>query len=198
MTYLQRLPRGNTVASPTILVSPVQSVLSASLILFVFFVACTPDESTPDPERPDVPDGGSLVDEDAGRKPELDPGNGNSCQELIRKTCGDTCGNSPGCNGARLLAEFKAHECESALQQPSHYPACALNFCESLLLKTCGATTELDNADCADDPGCKTARSIVEIHDVDGGVILRDDEDILSSCLQALEDEIVFSQCGEP
>ena len=194
MTYLQRLPRGNTVVLPTMLVSPIRYVVSASLVLLLFLAACTTDLP---PSDAGIPDGGSPGDVDAGTEPEPDPGNGNSCQELIRKTCGDTCGNSPGCNGARLLAEFKPHECESALQQPSYYPACALNFCESLLLKTCGATTELDNAECADDPGCKTARSIVEIRDVDGGVTFRDDEDILSSCLQALEDEIVFSRCGE-
>lgn len=119
---------------------------------------------------------------------------GEPCSALLLKTCGETCAESPGCKAATLLAEHAPDECPAALEQPVTFPACSLNFCESLLFKTCGSTTDLNNASCADDPGCKTARSIVESF-TDGGVTLKEDETTLSSCLQALEDEFVFFPC---
>lgn len=171
-----------------------QRIGSVLVLVLVVWGCQRPDDSELDDRgRGEAGDpGGSGAEDPEWPMPVPD----NQCANLVQRTCGETCEESPACMAATLLTEYAPEECEDALEQPNTFPACALNFCESLLLKTCGDTKDLDDAACATDPGCTTARAIVETFG-DGGVTFREDEVTLSSCLQALEDEVVFFPCEE-
>lgn len=118
------------------------------------------------------------------------------CEALLEKTCGSTCALSAACRAAELLDLHAPEDCEDALDNPVTFPRCTLNSCESLLQKTCGDTVDPEDAPCADDPGCTTAQILVARLS-DDEAEMQNDEDTLASCLQALEDDVVFHTCEQ-
>lgn len=168
----------------------------ATLVGMVFAlmtVACAPTQQGDfGPQRGIGLDAGATL-VDGGDDP---PGFGPSdCTLLREKTCGATCGASAACKAAELMSQHASDDCSEALNNPVTFPRCTLNSCESLMEKTCGDAAELQDAPCATDPGCILAqRFAARLQDDEA--TQQNDEQTLSSCLQALEDELVFYPCS--
>jgi hypothetical protein len=111
------------------------------------------------------------------------------CAELVERSCGETCGESPSCAAAHLLQTYEPDGCPDALTDTQTYPACQLGSCESLVIKACGPADE-----CADAPGCDPAKQL-DARRADPEASQDEVAQATAACLQALEDEVVFAPC---
>jgi hypothetical protein len=114
-----------------------------------------------------------------------------SCEALVAQTCGATCGESPGCAAATLLQTYEPERCAEALADSQTFPTCELGNCDTLVAKVCG-----DDEACLDAPGCAPALEL-QSRGADPDATQDELEAAAAECLQALEDDVIFSSCTE-
>jgi hypothetical protein len=135
-------------------------------------------------------DGGG--DCDGGLDGGCTPGNesaSDACASLVENCCGASCGHSAGCEAATLLQQFEPDQCTAALSDTQRFPVCEAGNCDTLVSKVCGDDDRCDSA-----PGCAPAKQLqTRANDPASTQAQVDDAD--ASCLQALEDEVVFAPC---
>jgi hypothetical protein len=114
---------------------------------------------------------------------------GDPCADLVVQCCGDICLEAPGCKAAQLVAQYEPDGCSAALVDSQTFPRCEAGDCDTLVAKVCG-----DDDRCADAPGCSPAQ---ELHGraTDPAATQDEIQDASAQCLQALEDDVVFSAC---
>lgn len=158
-----------------------------------------PDLDSGDEEGDCVPGG-----VDAGPGDPLDGGpcppgfSAGGCEELVAQTCGAICLESPGCAAAQLVAQYEPERCADALADSQTFPPCEGGNCDTLVDKVCGADDDddLTPLPCAEAPGCAPALELrTRASDPDAS---QDElEQAANECLQALEDDVIFSACTE-
>ena len=171
-------------------------MLRGSLLVLVFLTACAgnPDAGLFDGDGGEPREGDDcLVDGGPGDGGTCFSGvDGTECATLVEVTCGETCGESPGCAAASLLSQYEPDRCSEALADTQTYPACQLGNCGALVDRACGGDPPLEV--CIDAPGCAPALDL-SARASDPDASQQEIDEATASCLQALEDPIVFAPC---
>ena len=145
------------------------------------------------------PDGGGLGNASCG--PDAGPSDGGACDPaslaaacdaLVSATCADTCHESPGCAASQLLRDHEPYRCPDALADTQTFPHCTLGDCDALVAKACGGSPALP--ECADAPGCAPALEL-QARTRDPAATQDDVRAAQDTCVQGLEDEVVFARC---
>lgn len=171
--------------------------MRGSLLLLLLATACLGLPDAP----PLLLDGGADAGADGdGCVPDAGPSDGGcaligeaeACASLLAATCGETCAESPGCAAASLLGRYEPARCADALTDTQTFPVCQLGNCDALVAQACGGDPPLDA--CIDAPGCGPALDL-KARASDADASQAEIDEAKASCLQALEDEVVFAPC---
>ena len=162
------------------------------LVLLLLLTACLSNATDDFVEDAGIP--GEECGADAG------PSDGGACflaeadqcAALVQATCGETCAESPGCAASGLLSQYEPGRCPAALLDTQTFPLCQLGSCDGLVARACGGDPALK--ECLDAPGCAPALSL-QTRASDADASQQEIDEAKASCVQALEDQIVFAPC---
>ena len=165
-------------------------------VLLLLLAACfsgAPDDSIDD----SIEDAGIPSEQCAADAGPSDGGacslaEADQCAALVQATCGETCAESPGCAASGLLSQYEPGRCPAALLDTQTFPLCQLGSCDGLVARACGGDPALK--ECLDAPGCAPALSL-QTRASDADASQQEIDEAKASCVQALEDQIVFAPC---